>query len=70
MHSGYPMMGFTSAVEPGTSLINATAMRTNGVWGAFHEIGHNHQWKQYTTRSTRQTGCNWWALAMNEVNMP
>ena len=52
MHSGYPMMGFVSALhvknEPTQRgpLMTTTEMKKKGSWGPFHEIGHNHQWNR------------------------
>ena len=63
MHSGHPMMGFTSAVP---ALINATSLRHLGTWGLIHEIGHNHQWDSWTVPATTETGCNFFSLYVNQ----
>ena len=67
MHSGYPLMGYIYGLTS-DSLLNATTLRNEGTWGAFHEIGHNMQWSRYTTSTTVETGCNWWSIVMNEVH--
>ena len=66
MHSGYPIMGPIEALTS-SNLLNATALRNKGTWGAFHEFGHNMQWSRYTVGGTTETGCNWWSIVMNEV---
>ena len=40
MHSGYPLMAFTSAAK---NMFDLKQIREGGNWGCFHEIGHNHQ---------------------------
>ena len=62
MHSGYPVGAQIAAVP---NLINDTALKKSGAWGAFHELGHNHQWRDWTISATTETGCNWWSLVMN-----
>ena len=61
------MMGFFSAFDGDSNLLDGNRLRTEGTWGAFHELGHNLQWNKYTTDATVQTGCNWWSIVMNEV---
>ena len=39
-HSGYPLMAY----ENWSGVFDVAAVRKTGSWGAFHEIGHNHQW--------------------------
>lgn len=63
MHSGYPMM---STLDDLPELVNATRLRQHGTWGLIHEIGHNHQWRSWTTASMVDTSCNWFALYVNE----
>ena len=63
MHSGYPIMGFVSAVP---DQVNVTQIRHGGIWGVVHETGHNHQWDSWTISATTETGCNWWSLFVNQ----
>jgi Peptidase M60, enhancin and enhancin-like len=63
MHSGYPMMGFTSAEADQVNTVN---IRQQGTWGIIHELGHNHQWNSWTVDGTTETGCNWFSLYVNQ----
>ena len=68
MHSGYPIGAFISALDDTSeAMLNVDHLREHGTWGPFHELGHNHQWKDWTISRTTETGCNWWSLVMNEV---
>uniref|UniRef100_G1RLV1 TRPM8 channel associated factor 2 n=1 Tax=Nomascus leucogenys TaxID=61853 RepID=G1RLV1_NOMLE len=40
MHSGYPIMCHLESVK---EIINEADMRSRGVWGPIHELGHNQQ---------------------------
>ncbi len=41
MHSGYPIM---APIDDSAKLaLNEKRLRTEGSWGHFHELGHNHQ---------------------------
>jgi len=55
MHSGYPFMAHTASV-PG--VVNLSHMSTQGDWGMFHELGHNHQWMTATLPGNTETTCN------------
>ena len=63
MHSGYPMMGLIPAEA---DLVNAPGILKDGTWGIVHEIGHNHQWASWVLKGTGETGCNWFALYVNQ----
>ena len=63
MHNGYPMMGDIEAAE---QAVNLDGVMKNGIWGITHEIGHNHQWKSWTTAKTTETSCNWFALYVHQ----
>ncbi len=63
MHSGYPIGAYISAVD---ELTTEPALRAEGSWGAFHELGLNHQWRHWTISRTTETGCNWWSIVMKE----
>ncbi|XP_059113639.1 TRPM8 channel-associated factor 2-like [Peromyscus eremicus] len=65
MHSGYPIMCHLESVQ---ELINLTAMRSTGLWGPIHELGHNqqrHGWEfpPHTTEAT----CNLWSVYVHET---
>ena len=63
MHSGYPMMGFVSAVP---DQVNVSLIQQQGNWGLVHETGHNHQWNSWTISATTETGCNMWSLYVHQ----
>ena len=63
MHSGYPMMGFVSAVDYS---MNVVTLKNFGHWGITHELGHNHQWKSWTIEANSETGCNWFSLYVHQ----
>ncbi|XP_063671778.1 TRPM8 channel-associated factor 2 isoform X3 [Pan troglodytes] len=65
MHSGYPIMCHLESVK---EIINETDMRSRGVWGPIHELGHNqqrHGWEfpPHTTEAT----CNLWSVYVHET---
>ncbi|KAK2096808.1 TRPM8 channel-associated factor 2 [Saguinus oedipus] len=65
MHSGYPIMCHLESVQ---ELISETSMRSRGLWGPIHELGHNQQqdgWEfcPHTTEAT----CNLWSVYVHET---
>ena len=65
LHSGYPIMGYTSIAG---DLTNLTHLQTEGDWGPFHELGHNHQWSHWILPGTTETTCNLFSVYnMEEV---
>ncbi|CAO2603412.1 TRPM8 channel-associated factor 2 [Lemmus lemmus] len=65
MHSGYPIMCHLESVQELISLAN---MRSKGLWGPIHELGHNqqrHGWEfpPHTTEAT----CNLWSVYVHET---
>ncbi|XP_063582262.1 TRPM8 channel-associated factor 2 isoform X6 [Pongo abelii] len=65
MHSGYPIMCHLESVK---EIISETDMRSRGVWGPIHELGHNqqrHGWEfpPHTTEAT----CNLWSVYVHET---
>uniref|UniRef100_A0A0D9R459 TRPM8 channel associated factor 2 n=1 Tax=Chlorocebus sabaeus TaxID=60711 RepID=A0A0D9R459_CHLSB len=65
MHSGYPIMCHLESVK---EIINEMDMRSRGVWGPIHELGHNqqrHGWEfpPHTTEAT----CNLWSVYVHET---
>lgn len=45
MHSGYPFM---CHLESAPAITDVAKLRAEGDWGFFHELGHNHQSKDWT----------------------
>ncbi|MEE2750758.1 MAG: M60 family metallopeptidase, partial [Myxococcota bacterium] len=65
LHSGYPIMGYTSNAGDLTDL---THLETEGDWGPFHELGHNYQWSHWVLPGTTETTCNLFSVyVMEEV---
>ncbi|KAK2494849.1 hypothetical protein MC885_014531 [Smutsia gigantea] len=65
MHAGYPIMCHLQSVQ---ELINETGIRSRGLWGPVHELGHNqqqHGWEfpPHTTEAT----CNLWSVYVHET---
>lgn len=65
MHSGYPIMCHLESVQ---ELISESGMRSRGLWGPIHELGHNqqrHGWEfpPHTTEAT----CNLWSVYVHET---
>jgi len=63
MHSGYPMMAHLASVEEVTSL---TSLTTSGAWGPFHELGHNHQHRDFVLPGTTEGNVNLWSVYASE----
>ena len=65
MHSGYPFMAhLESAVE----LTDLPSLQSAGSWGAFHELGHNHQDLAWVLPGTTEGNVNLFSVyAMEEV---
>ncbi len=66
MHSGYPIMMGLDVAE---AVVNEKTMRANGhlgVWGFFHEVGHNHQVSDWTFNGTGEVTNNMFAVYVFE----
>lgn len=64
MHSGYPFMAHNdSAAE----FLSISTLTTAGSWGAFHELGHNHQWADWLLPGTTEATCNLWSVYTMET---
>lgn len=63
LHSGYPVMGHLDAA-PQVALVRGSA--ADGMWGPFHEFGHNHQWNDWILPGTTETTCNLWSVYLSE----
>lgn len=65
MHSGYPFMAHDLSVA---GVVDVSYMSENGDWGMFHELGHNHQWRDWLLPGTTESTCNLWSVyTMEEV---
>ncbi len=62
MHSGYPIMTHLDAVPD----ITQAARLGKGCWGLFHELGHNHQQREWTFSGTGEVTCNLFSLYICE----
>lgn len=60
MHSGYPIMTHLDVAEVIVDV--ARLKKGDGVWGFFHEMGHNHQVSDWTFEGTGEVTCNVFAL--------
>ncbi|MBN1846312.1 MAG: M60 family metallopeptidase [Sedimentisphaerales bacterium] len=66
MHSGYPVM---TQLDVADVVVDREALRTNkhgGVWGLFHELGHNHQSADWTFAGTGEVTVNLFTLYVLE----
>ncbi|MCB9793780.1 MAG: hypothetical protein H6741_13760 [Alphaproteobacteria bacterium] len=59
MHSGYPIMAH---LESGAAFVDLSTLRAQGDWGAFHELGHNHQWQDWELSGTTEATVNLWSV--------
>ncbi|XP_053176531.1 TRPM8 channel-associated factor homolog [Scomber japonicus] len=64
MHSGYPIMMYSSIAA---ELVRPDDARTKGLWGEIHELGHNQQRSCWEFRpNTTETTCNLWSVYVHE----
>ena len=64
MHSGYPIMTWMDkSIEMSLSVKSLT---TEGTWGHWHELGHNHQKPEWTFGGTGEVTCNLYSLYLME----
>jgi len=59
MHSGYPLM---CHLDQAAHLVDAVHLTTEGNWGFFHEVGHNHQSDLWTFDGTVEVTVNLFTL--------
>jgi len=59
MHAGYPIMTHLDVAEV---LVDANRLKSKGDWGLFHELGHNHQARDWTFRGTTEVTVNLFTL--------
>ncbi|XP_009990673.1 PREDICTED: protein FAM115A, partial [Tauraco erythrolophus] len=64
MHAGYPIMGHLDSVK---EMLDVKHMRTTGLWGPVHELGHNQQQQawEFPPHTTEAT-CNLWSVYVHE----
>lgn len=62
MHSGYPLMTHLDAAEVVTDRDRMMTNAHGGVWGLFHELGHNHQSPEWTFAGTGEVTVNLFTL--------
>jgi hypothetical protein len=63
MHSGYPIMAHLDA---GPMVLDVAAIEKDGLWGPFHELGHNHQWGDWVLPGTIESSVNLWSVYISE----
>ncbi len=66
MHSGYPLM---TGLDIASTFVDKDRIMRNGhagVWGLFHEIGHNHQNALWVYRGTTEVTVNLFSLYVFE----
>jgi hypothetical protein len=66
MHSGYPIMMGLDVAEAAVSTQTMRANGHGGVWGFFHEVGHNHQIPDWTFNGTGEVTNNMFAVYVFE----
>ena len=64
MHSGYPIMTHLDAAP---RFVDLAHLATEGDWGMFHEMGHNHQHPDWTFDGTVEVTCNLFSLYLMET---
>lgn len=62
MHSGYPLMTMLDITTTMVDIDRIRGNRHHGVWGLFHEIGHNHQHSDWTFAGTTEVTVNLFSL--------
>lgn len=70
MHSGYPFM---CHLKPSQGhMLNLERLKREGDWGFFHELGHNHQRRDWTFNNQVEVTVNWFSLICMEqvVGLP
>ena len=69
LHSGYPIMGH---LNHGGDAVDLATLEQRGSWGIFHELGHNHQNRDWELRGTTEATVNLWSVYTMEhvVGLP
>ncbi len=63
MHSGYPIV---AQLDQPVNLVSVEHLRSEGQWGPFHEVGHNHQSRDWTFDGTVEVAVNLFTLYVYE----
>ena len=66
MHSGYPIMVQMDMPPVMVDKVRLTAQAHGGVWGLFHEVGHNHQSADWTFAGSGEVTVNLFTLYVLE----
>lgn len=64
MHSGYPIMAHLASVSEALDLAQ---LNREGSWGLFHELGHNHQWRDWVLPGTTEGNVNLFSVYVMET---
>jgi len=67
MHSGYPLMTHLDMPDVMVSKQRLLSNRHGGIWGLFHEAGHNHQSRDWTFSGTVEVTVNLFTLYVYET---
>lgn len=63
LHAGYPIMG---PMNFNAIIVDEPQLREKGNWGLFHEMGHNHQNRDWTYSGTGEVTVNLFSLYLQE----
>ena len=66
MHAGYPLMTMLDITTTMVDKERTISNKHHGIWGLFHEIGHNHQNRDWTFRGTTEVTVNLFSLYIME----
>ena len=64
MHSGYPFMCWIDPSQKDS--VDLPKLMKEGNWGFFHELGHNHQRRDWTFDGQTEVTCNFFSLYVME----
>lgn len=64
LHSGYPIV---ADMQASPQMGSYPEMVSQGDWGYYHELGHNHQQKEWTFDGTVEVTCNLFGLYCFDV---
>ncbi|GIL43827.1 hypothetical protein Vafri_1433 [Volvox africanus] len=70
MHSGYPIMAY-DVPSVYDEVLNVNYLQTEGAWGPYHELGHNHQWSEMQFSGTTESFVNLFTTyALEKTGVP
>jgi len=69
MHSGYPIMCLSDMFERNLSIKSLVGVIPDGLgsWGHWHELGHNHQAREWTPEGAGEVTVNLFTLYVSEM---